>query len=167
MRILLMGPVLFAVALAQAPAAAADEPGPKTFIDLNFTALSVGASVARRVSGSFYGGVGLSGFPALAATTFSGYPLEIVAGSVFVRYQRPHFHVDAGARLAYFEEFKLCIFGPCSQSDGALVGPYVDLRFGWPAVKIGPRLHGAIRTDDGKVGASFYPLFVEVQIAPN
>jgi hypothetical protein len=72
-------------------------------------------------------------------------------------------NVELGARLSFFEELRICIWGPCNHQTGALLGPYFEIALGSRRFKLGPRVEWAVRTDDRETGVLFYPLFFHVE----
>jgi hypothetical protein len=157
------------------PAAAEDEEeedsvhAPRTF-DVDLTLFQLGFSLSGHLGRGFFLGGGVSAGPALSFTSFSGLPGELVALRGFARYEVERFaHVDVGLTAGYFQEFNYtCVdksSPTCGPSRGALLGPYVDVRYGWPGFKLGPRVWGAVRTDSGRTGVMLFPMFIELEMA--
>lgn len=148
---------------SNADEAAPPDAPPRHHIEIDLTLLNVGVSGAGHVGSRLYLGGGGSLLPAASVNTFTGYPIELAEAHGFLRWAPGSaFQVDAGVRGAYFQYFRICVFDPCTPSYGTLLGPYADVRMGFPKVKLGPRFAVA-RREDGVWGAMFYPLVLRIQ----
>lgn len=158
--------LLVATPCAAQEGVAHDAP-PRSYVDIDVTLLNAGVSAAGHVGSRMYLGAGGSFFPALSANTFGFYPIEIMEGHGFARWApMSSFQVDAGLRAAWFQDFRICVFGSCPETYGTLVGPYADVHFGFRHFKVGPRAAYVVRTDTGEWGAMLYPLVLRIQITP-
>lgn len=164
----LLGAGALSVTLCTAlPSAAEEAPAPdappRHHVEIDLTLLNAGISGAGHVGSRLYVGGGGSLLPAAHVNTFAAYPIEMAEVHGFLRWAPGSaFQIDAGVRGAYFQYFKICVFDPCTPSYGTLVGPYTDVRMGFPKVKLGPRF-AVVRREDAVWGAMFYPLVVRIQ----
>jgi hypothetical protein len=158
-----------ALSLACATSVQAAEPEhAPMLVDIDFTLVNIGASVAGHLGRGWYAGGGASILPPPSINGFRAYPFEMADVRVFTRFvPNQVVQIDFGARASVFTELKICVLGCPAPQSGGIVGVYTAIAFGTRHFKIGPRLELGERTDRQERALLFYPIMMRIEDTPN